>query len=199
MRTDDAAARRSATCTPTTRCAARSSIGCAGASPGSVAAVDGVSFDLRKRRGARAGRRVGLRQDDARAAPCSGWSRRPAAASSSSGDEITGLDETRDAPAAPAAADRLPGPARVAEPGDDDRRLGRRPAALPRARASDAPSASGWSPRRSSGSASRPPRSSPTSTRPTSPAARSSAPCSRGRSSSAPTSWSPTSRSRCST
>ncbi len=40
-----------------------------GRESGSVAAVDGVSFDLRKRRGPRPGRRVGLRQDDARAHP----------------------------------------------------------------------------------------------------------------------------------
>ena len=151
-------------------------------------------------RGARAGRRVGLGQDDARADAARASSQATAGSDpASTASEITGLQRARAAAAAPAAADRLPGPARLAEPGDDDRR--RRSATRcastgsPRAR----PTASAASPRRSSGSAWRRPRSSSTSTRPTSPAARSSAPCSPGRSSSTPTCWSPTSRSRCST
>ena len=85
------------------------------------------------RRGARRRRRVGLGQDDAR----------PDAARARRGER--GLDQARGrgdhrsqgggaAADAAADADRLPGPARVAEPGDDRRRTRRRPAALPQAR-----------------------------------------------------------------
>ena len=84
-------------------------------------------------RGARRGRGVGVRQDDAGADPA-----RPRR-----GDG--GVDRARGrgdhgsqgigAPADAAAhADRLPGPTRLAEPGDDDRRARRRSAALPQAR-----------------------------------------------------------------
>ncbi len=91
------------------------------------------------------------------------------------GQDITHAERARPARAAAADADRLPGPARVAQPGDDDRAGGR--AIRSRSTGSRTDRERGSRPRgrrRSSGSGSRRRSSSWTSTRPISPAARSS-------------------------
>ena len=63
---------RCATCIPATRCAARSSTGCAGARPARCKAVDGVSFEPGAGRGAGDRRRVGLRARRPSGGPCFG-------------------------------------------------------------------------------------------------------------------------------
>ena len=73
-------------------------------------------------RGARASSASRARARRRSGARCSAWSRRAPARSASRARRSPG-SATPTARAAPPAADRLPGPARVAQPGDDDRRL----------------------------------------------------------------------------
>ena len=118
-----------------------SSIGCAAASPDRWPPSTGSASICATARCFGAGRRVGLGQDHAGADPARAGrgDRRAAIKLPRRGDHRP--QRGRVAPAAPAAADRLPGPARVAQPGDDDRRRDRRPAALPRDRPGTASSA----------------------------------------------------------
>ena len=104
-----------------------------GREAGIVRAVDGVSLDIRRGRGAGARRRVGQRKDDARPDPARARSlderehavRRPGARRPL---------RARVAPAAKADPGRVPGSARLAQPGHDDRTGGRASAGNPRPR-----------------------------------------------------------------
>ena len=139
-----------------------------GREAGAVKAVDGVSFDLRGGEVLGRRRRVRVRQDDARA-HAAGLVEASDGSIEFEGNELVGLSETELPPLPPPAADRVPGPARVAEPGDDDRRRRRRPAAVPRDRERPQGDRAEWSRRRWSASASPRPISSCRSTRATSP------------------------------
>ena len=160
-------------------------------------AVDGVDFDDRARRNARAGRRVRLRQVDVGATGrcgCSTPDGRPIALRRRGYPDARA---ERAAPASPPDADGVPGPLRLAEPA-------RRRSARHRRRAAERPQprrrGASARERRSGcwrGSGSR--RRRPTAIRTNSPAASASASASRGRWRSTPSSSSATSRSRRST
>ena len=96
---------------------------------GDIKAVDGVTFDDPPRRDARPGRRVGLRQVDGRPGDPPALRRRRTGKIIFDGQDITKLEGDDAAPAAPADADGLPGPVRVAEPAPQRRPDDRRAAA----------------------------------------------------------------------
>ena len=99
---------------------------------GDIKAVDGVTLDDPPRRDARPRRRVGLREVDGRPRDPPALQADRAARSSSTAQDITHARRERPAPAAPADADGLPGPVRVAEPAPLRRPHRRRAAAHPR-------------------------------------------------------------------
>ena len=101
-----------------------------GRDTGSVKAVDGVSFSLQPGRGARPRRGVRERQDDAVAGRALAWSR-PRLGRSCSTARPSRAVRTAIPPPAQADAAHLPGPSRLAQPGDDDLDGGRSPARDP--------------------------------------------------------------------
>ncbi len=183
------------------RCAAASSPGWWVGRTGSVKAVDGVNFTLAPRRGARRGGRVRQRQDDARPGAARLWSRRPAASIMLDGRGHHRPVRARVPAAAAAAADRLPGSARLAQPGDGHRRpsVGH-PLRIHGTRQGPRGDRRAGSGRRSSGSGFSPAERfiGQVPQRPLRRAEAAGRPRARDHPGAA-TSWSPTSRSRCST
>ena len=150
----------------------------------------------RARRDARAGGRVGLRQDHDRPAGPARHRARPRGRIVFEGQDITALSAGRLLPFRTQGPDRLPGPLQLAQPADDGGPHGGR--AHPRA-----PDRGGC---RGRGAGARAPRHGgalarvrSTATRTSSPAASASGWASRGPSRRARGSWSPTRRSRRST
>ena len=167
-----------------------------GSADGLVRAVDGVSFAIARGRGARPGRRIGLRQEHHRPRLLRLLDR-TAGQVLYRGDDIGELPGDAHAASCAAAADHLPGPLRQPQPAHAHRRHHRRGARHARPGARPAAHASGASPSCSSWSACAPNMRG--ASRTNSPAASASASASPARSPSSRSSSSPTSRSRRST